>query len=189
MTTYHAATEAVLKLIQKVQREHHMELDGWKLEVVFRTEAARTKGKTVLGKARLVSGLNSYLAREGGNAFFVLELADDAWDALRESQREALIDHELCHFQIKTTEDGDEIPYLAPHDLEEFNDIVRRRGLWKPDLVAFAEAAQLPLFGKALDGWKIERSSNGDPGDRPIDKDLQGVAAGRRGEATEGAPA
>jgi hypothetical protein len=181
MTTYHAAPEPVLELVQKVQREHHKHLDGWKLEVVFRDVAARTKGKTVLGKARTVTGLNSYLAREAGDTFFVLELADDAWEALANAQREALVDHELCHFQVKTTEDGDEVPYLAPHDLEEFNDVVLRRGLWKPDLQAFAEAAQLPLFGK---GTTVTIERNGDPNGKP-DKDLQAMGSRSKKAAPE----
>jgi hypothetical protein len=49
------------------------------------------------------------------------------WNLFNDAQRAALIDHELCHFR-KNKETG---AYDARgHDLEEFNEIVERHGIW-----------------------------------------------------------
>lgn len=71
---------------------------------------------------------------------FIIELNGQYWDRLELEQQEALIDHELCHCR----KDADGF-YIADHDLEEFRQIVRRHGFWKPDIQAFCEEAQ-PLF-------------------------------------------
>lgn len=62
------------------------------------------------------------------------------WQLLSLDQRVALIDHELCHFAMEQTEHG--IEYVTRgHDVEEFERIISRWGLWKPDLRAFAATA------------------------------------------------
>jgi predicted LPLAT superfamily acyltransferase len=91
-----------------------------------------------------VSNLNAYLALGGidepepdepPTPFFVIEIAFDAWEILEKEQRVALVDHELCHCMMD--EDSGKL-IMHPHDLEEFNAVVRRHGLWQPDVVTFA---------------------------------------------------
>lgn len=104
---------------------------------------AKTKriGKSLkLGSAQLVSEKYQLLATY--NYEFIIELNGQYWDRLELPEQEALIDHELCHCR----KDGDGF-YIADHDLEEFRQIVRRHGFWKPDIQAFCEEAQ-PLFDR-----------------------------------------
>lgn len=64
----------------------------------------------------------------------------ETWPRLSLDQRLALMDHELCHFAMEHTEKG--IRYVTRgHDVEEFERIIGRWGLWKPDLRAFAKTA------------------------------------------------
>lgn len=66
---------------------------------------------------------------------FVIEFNWSAWLQLSSTQRIALVDHELCHCVL----DDDGYPAMRKHDVEEFGDIVKRYGLWRPDLAAFSK--------------------------------------------------
>lgn len=158
MTNYNQAP-AVANIAAQLIKEHHKHLIGQRIEYVFRDKAQKTKGKIVLGMARLISGLNAFLstdedAEEPGEPYFVMEIAYDTWKELEGEQRLALVDHELCHFWCedvvdeKTGEEGTRLAIL-PHDVEEFANIIQRHGLWKPDVEHFgriaAEKVQRPL--------------------------------------------
>lgn len=152
-TTYWHAPE-VEEIAQKLIAEHHSHLAGVEIKCVFREPAAKNKGKVVLGKARKIGGLNAHLvglARPYDRGddppdFFVIEIASMTWLQLTEAQRLALVDHELCHFDIEWNENDDtEKLIIRGHDLEEFTEVVARHGLWQPDLANFAKAASKQL--------------------------------------------
>jgi hypothetical protein len=71
------------------------------------------------------------------------------WTQADGRAREALVYHELLHAahavdrdgEPKFTEEGKPIWDIRGHDIEEFNDVVRRYGAWAPDVVAFLAAA------------------------------------------------
>lgn len=57
-------------------------------------------------------------------------------------QRRALVDHELCHCRLE----GDD-PEIVPHDIEEFNVIIQRHGVWLPSMEDTSRAfRQEPLL-------------------------------------------
>lgn len=160
MPNYSPAPE-VRKIAEDLIPKYHAHLDeAARIEYVFRDEAANDGGKTVFGKARKVVGLNAYLAAdqyfeqptlEGHEAetvktpiaqdFFVLEIAADVWKHLDDNQREALVDHELCHFGLSFNDEGERKLSIIPHDVEEFASVVRRHGLWRVDVEQFINAA------------------------------------------------
>ncbi len=55
-------------------------------------------------------------------------------------QREALVDHELCHCYVDIV-NGDYFPKLEEHDLTEFKGVVRRHGFWMSDIREFVQVA------------------------------------------------
>jgi predicted metallopeptidase len=129
--------------------DFHEHIAGLTVLYVFRSEAAEAHGRRVLGKARKVSGLNAYLAfrhllddvRAEAGAFYVIEIAYDTWECLTDTQRIALVDHELSHIGP----DG-----IVAHDVEEFKAVIERHGLWQPSLESFHKAGeQKPLFKAA----------------------------------------
>jgi predicted metallopeptidase len=149
MSAYVFATEVAkvgADLIKKVPT--HKPLAEVRVEYVFKPEASRSRGKLVLGKAKLVTGLNAFLAGDGSNdPFFVVEVAKNTWDRLTVEQRRALVDHELCHFVV--TDDGAGAVRLSirGHDLEEFAEVVERQGFWRSEIAAFGStvAEQMTL--------------------------------------------
>lgn len=138
MIEYSAAPAHVEDMAAKLIEAHHTHLSGAPIVYLFASEARRSKGKVVMAKARLVTGLNAYLSEHGdGSPFFVLEIAGPEWKELTEEQQEALVDHELCHFGV--TDEGKY--HLIAHDLEEFVAVVGRHGLWRENLKRMSEAA------------------------------------------------
>ena len=158
MTVYSDAAPVIKPIADKLIRAHHPDLADVDIRYVFRDKAARSRGKTVLGKAKLITGLNMFLATgresdvsssEECEPFFVIELAEDTWRVLDTGQRKALVDHELCHCIIELDDDtGEPRARLRAHDVEAFVAEIERHGLWKPELEDLAKAVvqlQLPL--------------------------------------------
>jgi hypothetical protein len=131
--------------------KHHSHLGPIRIEYYFLSEPIEERGKDVWGRARKVTGLNAYLALPvkpeqaiEPKGFFVIEIVKHVWGQLDEKSKLALVDHELCHCWV----DDEGNLKITPHDLEEFNSIVRRYGLWRDDVVAFLDAAQGKLFDR-----------------------------------------
>ncbi len=139
---------AVERIANKIIPRWHDHLAGERIEYVFRDKAAKKNQKIVLGTCKKISGLTAYLAspdvEHAHDAevedFWCVEIAEDAWRELEPHQREALVDHELCHIGFEYDEDADLVTLKpAAHDVEEFGSIIDRHGLWKPDLEEFAD--------------------------------------------------
>jgi len=124
---------------------HHSHLATVRIDYVFTTEQLKEKGKVVWGRAKKVTGLNAWLASEdrgydseSPEEFFVIEIHRGTWLMIDEKSKRALVDHELHHLDvdIETSKLS-----IRPHDLEEFNAVVRRHGLWRDDIEFFIRAA------------------------------------------------
>lgn len=147
---YQPAPE-VEQVARRLIDDFHTHLATVRIEYVFCTEQLKEKGKVIWGRAKKVSGLNAWLADEdrdydakSPDDFFVVEIHRGTWLVIDEKSRRALVDHELCHFWV---DEAGALSLLA-HDLEEFNAVVRRNGLWADDIKFFLEAAgrQKDLF-------------------------------------------
>lgn len=156
MTEFRAAPE-VAKIAADLIKKHHTHLADQRIEFVFRDKATSSRGRTVCGKAKKMTGLNAFLSRDvtsnvdfdPGDEFFLIEIAEDAWAALGSKGRAALVDHELCHLAVEYDEATEEFKLsLRGHDVEEFAEVIERHGLYEDELVKFAESikAQLNLF-------------------------------------------
>lgn len=103
-------------------------------------------GRLVLGKCQRVSDLQ----REFTPMDFIIQLNQEVWTSpeFDEAKKRALLDHELCHAEVKLTDEGQAVIdernrivfRMRKHDLEEFREIVDRHGLYKQDLQKFAES-------------------------------------------------
>jgi len=85
-----------------------------------------------LGKCSRATGKWKYLTDKD----FVIEIWDKWWETANEHQKEALMYHEVSHIDFK--EKDDEITWrLKRHDIEEFNDVVKKYGTWNEELIVF----------------------------------------------------
>jgi hypothetical protein len=128
-------------IAKKLIAEHHPLLQHAVIAYLLRTldpdkkikyPVKRAGKKSTMAKAICVPEMYHSLC---GYDFILL--ADELfWRFLSESQKKALVDHELCHFT--RDEDG---YYTKDHDVAEFCAVLERHGLWMDDLAAFIAAA------------------------------------------------
>lgn len=133
--------------------EIHAHLSPARILYLFTSKTRKRCDRVVLGSAQKLSAMQKFLssgnsAVEDGYDFIIL-IGKQEWESLEDKQRRALIDHELCHCGVKDPDDDEPQWTLKGHDIEEFKAVIERHGFWKPDVQAFAKAAQqIPLFGK-----------------------------------------
>jgi hypothetical protein len=149
-TDRYEASPEIEGVAERVIEEHHPHLAGARIAYLIRLLDRDPKGNLILpkdpsragkkrwaGKARLVSTL--WQALTGFD--FVIEIKEQFWRFMRPEQKEALVDHELCH--CGCDDDG---YYVRNHDVEEFTAILERHGLWHGGLEEFVSAQkQLPF--------------------------------------------
>ena len=140
------------RIAEKLIDNYHTHLSGMRMEYIFLSESPKAKGKEVWGRAKLITGLNAFLATPTPESepepFFVIEISKPVWDVLDANARKALVDHELSHCELDE-ETG--TPKIITHDLEEFGGVIKRWGLWRDSVEQFVEigiaAKQLRLPG------------------------------------------
>ena len=138
-TEYWKAPE-VEAVAKKLIATAHRRLNDVRIDYYFRSDTPVSKGKYLTAITKKVTTLTSEMANNNGEPFFCIVVAEPAWKLISEKQREAVIDHELCHCEVKTIE-GEIKLKLLPHDLQEFNAVVRRHGAYDEDLQKFLQAA------------------------------------------------
>jgi hypothetical protein len=140
--------DSVLLLAQELVREHHPDLQDARIGIIFRETVAYSRGNPVLGHAQKTPEMMQvYLDFD-----FVIWIAADAWADMNESRRKALIDHLLCHCKMV-----EGVATMVGHDIEEFEAIINRHGLWSSNLVRIADTIKQMAFdlGEAKEAEKI----------------------------------
>lgn len=143
----------VRKLATTLITQYHRHLEQATILYLMTTKNTMRSGKLVLGKATKPAGLVRFLSSahvaQEEPADFIITLNSTAWEErLTESQKEALLDHELCHCGYELNGDDEVKWVIRPHDVEEFAEIIERHGLWEPELERMADAIEqlkLPL--------------------------------------------
>lgn len=133
-------------LLNEIQRSNHAHLAEAQIGMAWRMGwRSDTDGHLRLGQCKKRGDLD----RELDGFDFIVLLNSEAWPTLNDTQKRALIDHELCHAQIVCDADGQPkyndrdrlVCRIRKHDVEEFRCIVDRHGVWTQDLEAIAKAA------------------------------------------------
>ncbi len=151
----HDTSSEPWQILRKIREASHPHLAEATFVLAWRKALKCDKdGILMLGKAKKMGDLD----REVADYDLLILLNKEHWLIFDREQREALIDHELCHFQVCTNKDGsvkcdekDRICYrIRKHDVEEFHEVVERHGVYKRDLEIFAEKIKrskaTPLF-------------------------------------------
>jgi hypothetical protein len=132
----------VQNLAETLIAKYHPHLVDANIAYIFKTDTWKKNGKTILGSAHRCSEKEKLL--HGYD--FIITLNHFVWATVDVKTKMAILDHELCHCGWN----DDEAKFiLVPHDLEDFVDVVRRHGLYMPDVEAMGRAMhQLNLFEK-----------------------------------------
>jgi len=150
-------------LMAQMRKENHSHIAEAKIALAWRHRVKSDKdGILKLGQCLKNSGVH----REFANYDFIILLNKMAWDAFTNEQKLALLDHELCHIMPSEDKNGEQVRddlgrklfRTRRHDIEEFQEIVKRHGMYKKDLERFAEIVAKkqaqPLF--AQEGEKLQ---------------------------------
>ena len=140
------------RIARRYIEQYHPHLANARIIYLFRTTPWTSKGKVVYGRAYKLSGWQA----EHLKADFVIIINLEVWRRLSPRQREALVDHELCHCGVEVDADGyprlrggEYVWKLWGHDLEEFKAVVERHGMWLRDIEEFQLAlGQTSLFDR-----------------------------------------
>ncbi len=140
MLTWSKVSDSVLHIANDLIYDFHAELAAARVGFVFRSEAGKSCGMKVLAKASKVSPkMQVHMKLD-----FLIWIAEDIWGDLSIEQRKALIDHELYHCSYIGG-----AAKMRAHDIEEFEPILKRYGLWHINLFRLKDtlesACQLKL--------------------------------------------
>lgn len=185
--TWRKAPEYVLDMARRlIDTKSYLEpLQEARIAIIMRSEAGSSSGKAILGRAAKVSDQDRlYMDFD-----FKIWLAEDYWGRFDAHQREALLTHELLHCSFVG-----ESAKIRPHDVEEFEIVIREYGFWWPGAHSFASAVQaaFPLpeaesdeprgsvgtidFGELVEAVEAQMQAEG------FDVEVDYVPAGARGE-------
>jgi len=131
--------EEAHEIAARVIDKWHSNLAECKIVYLFKdVRSWESKGKTVFAKTYKAPEQWQYLS--GYDIVVIVNLK--AWGPMNIKQKEALIDHELCHVDKEIGKNGEPKYSLVTHDVEEFAAVIRRHGLWTKDAQTFFTAAQ-----------------------------------------------
>jgi len=116
------------------------------IAVVFKEKATEVGDVVIPGKTAKASPLFAVLAETPWK--FVITLAADAWAALDDKQRLALLDHHLCACGAKEDKGGNMSFFVAPPDVAFYREEVERHGVWRTSGAAPSPDLITSLFGE-----------------------------------------
>lgn len=177
-------------LLGKLVLKHHEHLADARICLAWCTSwKPDVDGRLTLGKCRKASDLD----RELYEYDFIILLLKSFWTDLlvNDTQRAALLDHELCHAARKRNaetgepevdERGRAVWRLRKHDVEEFAFVVSEYGCYKRDLERFEQALRrgknAPLLEQVDRAIQAEQAKGNGAGAKGIvDAVIDGVAS------------
>ena len=138
-------TDEMLVLTEELIAEFHPNLAQYRIGVISWEGSRSSGGKEILGKAGKVPPKMKPLLSDD-DLDGLIELSGDFWfNIATDTQKRALIDHELCHLR----HDDKKGLVVVGHDIEEFNEIIRRYGSWMPEMEMTEGAFLQRAFGFA----------------------------------------
>ncbi len=127
-------------VFREIRQEYHADLAGYAIALLFMPKPKVSRGNIVVGEAHVLGWRTRFLSGLHGT----VTLAWEWWQEATTAQQQALIDHELSHFEA---DDEHERLRIRGHDVEEFIEIMARHGAWTDGLKYAKGALQQRLPG------------------------------------------
>jgi hypothetical protein len=132
-----ALTKLAMHLIETVPEFKN--LGKFKFKILWKAKGGTRAGEPRVTSTTLLGGIARY---EAGAHFLITFAADHCRNLkMTEEQYEAAMDHALCHCGNIVNDDGTEKPRIR-HGIEVFPGELKRRGLWRVDLVRINDVIQ-----------------------------------------------
>jgi hypothetical protein len=159
------------EIMEELIERDRSDLADVKIAIAWRVGwRADANGLLTLGRCRKRGDLD----RELDEFDFIVLLNKEAWQTLDETQKKALIFHELCHAQVVIDADGNPkqddrdrlVCRIRKHDVEEFRAVTDKFGLWTQDLARLVQAnindAARPLLAEKPPATEDKTGGNGE---------------------------
>ena len=127
------ASDEIQDKVKTLVANHHPDLilAADEIVVLFREKATKKGGKVILGASKKAPAILNILSDV--ECKFIIELAADEWTTLSDNERNALLDHHLCAFQVEEDPKSGEVKYfIAPPDIGYYYAEYERYGDWRP---------------------------------------------------------
>ena len=144
--------ETVETLAKSIIAQYHTHLINCKIAYVYRNKPMKSGGRVLFATAQKCNALTRDLCKiSGGEGFdFIVIINYEAWNLLTDNQKNAVIDHTLCHCLTDELENGDVKLSIAPHEINEFSTILDH---WGPEI--FEDLRRFCVLAKS----KMEKKS------------------------------
>lgn len=152
------------RLLKACEEFRHLEEGEANIHFLLVSEPVVKQGKQILGAVHIpkvqgqLKGVFRWLLADafGGVPDFLVLLDATFWKYGNDRDREILMYHEMCHMvhaedregEPRYDEDGNPVWGLVGHDIEDFNAVVRRYGIYSEDLRRFVDAAMVGEQGR-----------------------------------------
>ena len=130
MRNYEKVSENVLSIIETTIKNNPDDLDPNITRAKIISLFVLAKKCDFSGKMEKATGVWKYLS----DFNYVLLLHKPVWMSLNENQQNALVFHELMHVKTMVDKDDNMFFQVKKHDVEEFTCVVKKHGLWSPQL-------------------------------------------------------
>ncbi len=153
------AAEKLEDQIDVLVDKHYPHLQNFLIRLCMVPKSWKRSGRVVLAQARASSVRERVLFGIHG----WIEIAEEIWEAdppvLSLELQEAILDHELSHFEVKETPVEDVLKLVTvPHDIEDFLAVIQRHGLYRDELIELGIVLQGQLLGVVE---AVEKSEQG----------------------------
>jgi hypothetical protein len=149
--TFSEAPQSVIHVAEELIKKYHGILGEARIAFVFRSEEQELNGRVILAQvSKVPEKMQPYMEFD-----YVVWVAENRWINMPDKQREALIDHELCHMGMSSTGGWK----IKPHNIQEFREILDRYGAWNDDL--FFNLQPVMQLQPMIPGTEVTISSNG----------------------------
>ena len=166
MADYRRCGDDVFSLGDDLIKKWHPDLLQANVAYVFRSGTwPAGAGRETLANAGKAPKLLQVFC-DGFKPDFIIVINEDRWECFNDKMKTALLDHELCHCKrTGTDKQGRPRWGMVGHDVEEFEEIIMRHGLWKSDLQSFGDAVvtQLSLFKDDRLSETVQLDGDGKP--------------------------
>lgn len=139
MTTWTEATTEVINFARQCIDQWHPDLKSARIGFVFRDKGTQSGGRITIAQASKVSPKMQVFM----DFDFIIWISEEDWSSLVSAQREALIDHELCHCIFY---EDNNTAKMRGHDVQEFICVIQRHGMWSIDLLRLQEQMDKPAI-------------------------------------------
>jgi len=141
------AEDSIMQSMKDLVGKYHPDLALIvdEIAVIFKEKSSKVGDVDIVGKTAKAAPLLGVLGDTKWK--FVITLAADAWTAMSNADRSAILDHHLCACGVTEDKDGNAKCYVKIPDVAFFQGELERHGFWRTSGNAVDPNVLTEMFG------------------------------------------